>query len=83
MASVAARKGQKLYALVNENTGIIWLASIATNTFEPWQHGEKFATRAELKAEGWALRPASLAVEDWPVAKTAKPKKGGKKDGSE
>lgn len=77
MASVAALPGKKLYALVNENTGVIWLASIATNTFDPWKHGEQFAARDELKAEGWALRPASLVIEAWPVV-TKKTKKGGK-----
>lgn len=76
MASVAAIPGQKLYVLVNEKTGVIWLASIATNTNDPWKYAKQHATRDELKAEGWGVRPAKLALEEWPVT-------NGKKGGSE
>lgn len=78
MASVAATPGQKLYVLANAKTGIIWLASIATNTNDPWKYAEQHATREELKAEGWGVRPATLTLEEWPVT-NGKPKREKKK----
>lgn len=72
MASIVTTEGKTLYVLVNSQTGIIWLASIATNTADPWKHAEQFATRKTLKDEGWVMRPASLKLESWPVTTPAK-----------
>lgn len=72
MASIVTTEDKKLYVLVNSQTGIIWLASIATNTVDPWKHAEQLAPRETLKAEGWVMRPASLQLESWPVTAPAK-----------